>query len=164
VIGGFLASAMFALYAIASAPGACFCAFIPGNSFSTMLPGVARASSTIIGVTVSIVLAITGIAGHLVTFFQIVGASFGPICGAMLADYLLSGRRWAGPRSGINVAGYGAWAIGFIIGIIPLLPVAASVKTHAQPATLYSTIAGFLAYAVLAKAGLEPRCTETPIG
>ena len=46
----------------------------------------------------SVVLAITGVAANLVPFFQIVGASFGPICGAMAADYLLSGRKWAGPR------------------------------------------------------------------
>jgi cytosine permease len=160
-VGGFLATAMFGLYAIASVPGACFCAFIAGNSFSTMLPGVPRVSSTMIGVTVSIILAITGIAGHMVTFFQIVGASFGPICGAMLADYLLSGRKWAGPRDGINIAGYGAWAVGFLIGIIPFLPLPAAVKTYAQPATLYSTIAGFIVYAILAKAGLEPRRVET---
>jgi cytosine permease len=152
---------MFGLYAIASVPGACFCAFIAGNSFSTMLPGVPRVSSTMIGVTVSIVLAITGIAGHMVTFFQIVGASFGPICGAMLADYLLSGRKWAGPRDGINIAGYGAWAVGFLIGIIPFLPLPAAIKTYSQPATLYSTVAGFIVYVILAKAGLEPRRVET---
>ncbi|HVX65642.1 MAG TPA: hypothetical protein VHA11_03520 [Bryobacteraceae bacterium] len=156
-IGGLLASVMFLLYAVASVPSACFCAFIAGNSFSTMLPGVKRFSSTMIGATVSVVLAITGAAANLVTFFQIVGASFGPICGAMAADYLLSGKRWAGPREGINPAGYGAWAAGFLVGIIPFLPVPEAVRTYAQPATLYSLITGFVVYAILAKAGLESK-------
>jgi cytosine permease len=154
-IGGFLASAMFFLYALASVPGACFCAFIAGNSFSTMLPRVPRISSMMAGVTVSIALAATGLAANLVPFFQIVGASFGPICGAMLADYLLSGRKWAGPRQSVNLAGYGAWAMGFVVGIVPFLPVPDAWKTYAQPATVYSALAGFLTYIVLAKAGLE---------
>jgi cytosine permease len=51
--------------------------------------------------------------------------------------------------------------VGFIIGIIPFLPLPAGVKTYAQPATLYSTIAGFVVYVILAKAGLEPRRIET---
>jgi cytosine permease len=120
------------------------------------------------GVTVSIILAITGVAANLVPFFQIVGASFGPICGAMAADYLLSGRKWAGPRRGINWAGYGAWALGFLVGIIPFLPVSDAVKEYSQPAVLYSFVVGFLVYAILAKAGAEPETVEVreplPVG
>jgi cytosine permease len=161
-IGGVLATSMFFLFTIASIPPACFCAFIAGNSFSTMLPGVPRISSTMAGVTVAIVLAVTGVAADLVSFFTIVGASFGPICGAMAADYLLSGKRWAGPREGINWAGYLAWGIGFIVGILPFLPVSASLKTYVQPAVVYSFIAGFVVYAALAKAGLEPKTVPLP--
>lgn len=156
-IGGLLATAMFFLFAIASIPPACFCAFIAGNSFSTMIPGVSRMLSTMVGVTIAIALAITGAAANLVAFFSIVGASFGPICGAMAADYLLSGKRWAGPRAGINLAGYLAWAVGFLVGIVPFLPVPELWKTYSQPAVVYSFIAGFVVYAALAKAGLEPQ-------
>lgn len=156
-IGGALATAMFLLFTIASIAPACFCAFIAGNSFSTMIPGVPRISSTMAGVTISIILAVTGVAENLIGFFTIVGASFGPICGAMAADYLLSGKRWAGPREGINWAGYLAWALGFIVGILPFLRVSAALKTYTQPAVLYSFIVGFIVYAVLAKAGMEPR-------
>jgi cytosine permease len=156
-IGGVLATAMFFLFTVASIGPACFGAFIAGNSFSTMIPGVKRMSSTMAGVTVSIILAVTGVAGDLIGFFTIVGASFGPICGAMAADYLLSGKRWAGPREGINWAGYIAWVIGFVIGILPNLPVSPEIKAYSQPAVLYGFFAGFIVYAVLAKAGLEPR-------
>jgi cytosine permease len=157
--GGWVSSAMFFLFALASVTPSCFCAFIAGNSFSTMIPRVSRMASTMAGVTVGIILAFTGVAANLVTFFQIVGASFGPICGAIAADYLLSGRKWAGPREGINWAGYIAWALGFLVGIapFPFMPLPDELKRYVQPAVVYSFIVGFVAYWALAKAGLEPR-------
>jgi cytosine permease len=159
LIGGGLAQAMFFLYAVASIPGACFCGFIIGNSFSTMLPAAGRIRSTFAGVTVSAILAISGVASHLIPFFQIIGASFGPICGAMLADYVVSGRKWAGPRHGINIAGYAAWAAGFLVGMIPFLPVADAVKQYAQPATVYSAVVAFAVYWAFAKSGGLPKAT-----
>jgi cytosine permease len=161
-IGGAIGTAMFFLFAIASIPPTCFCAFIAGNSFATMIPGVPRVTSTMAGAAVGIVLAVTGVAANLILFFNIVGASFGPICGAMAADYLLSGKRWAGPRAGINFAGYVAWAAGFVVGILPFLPLSAEVKTYVQPAVLYSFLTGFVVYALLAKAGLQPKVVEMP--
>jgi cytosine permease len=101
-------------------------------------------------------LAVTGLASDLVGFFSVVGASFSPICGAIAADYLGNGREWAGPRPGINWAGYGAWAAGFLVGIIPILPVSPELKSYSQPAPLYSFIVSFAVYFALAKSGLEP--------
>jgi cytosine permease len=161
-IGGFMASAMLFLFAIASIPPTCFCAFIAGNSFSTMIPGVPRVTSTMAGAAIGTILAVTGIAANLISFFTIVGASFGPIIGAMVADYLLSGRKWPGPREGVNVAGYIAWAVGFLVGILPFLPLPADVKAYTEPAVLYSFIVGFVVYYVLAKAGMQPKTVAMP--
>jgi cytosine permease len=160
-IGGPIASSMFFLFALASIPATCFCIFIAGNSFSTMIPGVPRVASSLAAGAVGIVLAVTGVAANLVGFFTIVGASFGPICGAITADYLLSGKRWAGPREGVNMAGYIAWAVGFVVGILPSL-VSADIKPYVQPAPLYSFVAGALVYTILAKAGLEPKAAAKP--
>ncbi len=154
---GSFAAAAFFLFAIASIVPMCFSSFIAGNSLATMIPGVPRTTSTMIGAVVAAILAITGAAANLVGLFTIIGASFGPICGAMAADYWLSGKRWAGPRQGINFAGYIAWAIGFIIGILPFLPISPETKPYVQPAAVYSFIAGFIVYAVLAKLGLQPK-------
>ncbi len=159
-IGGFLGSSMFLLFALASIAPACFCAFIAGNSFSTMLPGVSRMASTMVGAGIAIALAISGVAENLVDFFVIVGASFAPIIGAMVADYLLSGRKWAGPREGINFAGYGAWAAGFLVGILPFLPVPEQLKTHSQPVVVYSFFVGLVVYVSRAKLGLEPKTVK----
>jgi cytosine permease len=62
---------------------------------------------------------VTGVAGNLASVFGLIGASFGPICGAMMVDYLLSGGKWTGPRAGFNPAGWIAWVLGFIVGILP---------------------------------------------
>jgi cytosine permease len=154
---GALAPIMFLLFAAASVVPTCFSSFIAPNSFSTMLPNVPRSVSTIAALTVSAILAITGVAANLVGFVGIVGASFGPICGAMMADYFLSGRRWSGPQQGINWAGYFAWALGFLVGIpehIPGLP-AAWVSAD-NPSVLYCFGVGFVVYIALAGVGLRP--------
>ena len=122
-----------------------------------MIPGVPGPCLHLAGVTLSAILAISGLADNLVGFFGIIAASFGPICGAMVADYLLAGRRWSGPRRGINWAGYIAWIIGFMVGMpehIPGLP-AALVKAD-NPAALYAFATGFVVYIVLARLGLRP--------
>jgi cytosine permease len=129
-----------------------------------MLPGVGRNKSTFAGVTISIILAVSGLASHLIPFFQIIGASFGPICGAILADYIVSGRKWAGPRDGINIAGYAAWAVGFLVGMIPFLPVGAALKNYSQPATVYSAVVAFIVYWALAKAGLQSKIVPRAAG
>jgi cytosine permease len=155
-LGGSIGAGTFFLFALASIPATCFCIFIAGNSFSTMIPGVPRVSSSLAAGAAGIVLAVSGVAMNLAGFFGIVGASFGPICGAIAADYLLSGRRWAGPREGVNLAGYISWAIGFAVGVLPnILP--DNLKGYAQPAPLYSFIVGFLVYMLLAKMGLQPK-------
>jgi len=154
---GSFAAIAFLLFAVASVVPMCFSSFIAGNSLATMIPGVPRTTSTMVGAVIAAVLAITGLAANLVNLFTIIGASFGPICGAMVADYWLSGRKWAGPREGINFAGYGAWAVGFFIGILPFLPIARDAGPYLQPAAVYSFVAGFVVYVVLAKMGLQPK-------
>jgi cytosine permease len=153
-LGEVVPKIMLILFAIGSIAPACFCSFIIGNSLSTMIPSVPRMTWTLGGATIGILLAMTGVAGKLGAWFGLIGASFGPVCGAMAADFLLSGGKWPGPRKGINIAGYAAWALGFIVGILnhPLINGLAS--WHA--AALYSFVVGFIVYLVLAKLGLQP--------
>jgi purine-cytosine permease-like protein len=154
---GSLAPAMFFIFAAASVAPTCFCTFIASNSFGTMLPKIPKTVSTLVGVTLGAILAVTGLAQNLIGFFVIVGASFGPICGAMAADYILAGYKWSGPRQGINWAGYIAWAAGFVVGILDKIPgVPAAWAKADRPAVLFSFIIGFVVYFLLSKAGLQP--------
>ena len=153
-----LASIMFILFAIASFAPACFSSFIAGNSIGTMFPTVSKPLMVCIGAVVSIFLAVMGWALDLAGVFGIIGASFGPICGSMAADYLLSGRKWAGPRKGVNLAGYIAWAIGFVVAILPTI--SSDKFGFINPAPVIGFVIGFVLYAVLAKAGLEPPTVE----
>jgi len=143
------------LLAIAAFPPACFSSFIAANSFKTTLPKVNPFISVGVGTAVSILLAVTGWAGDVMGVFTIIGASFGPVCGAMMADYLLAGKKWAGPRAGWNLAGWISWVVGFIVGMLPLV---SSVKIPAAP--LAAFIVGGVLYYVLAKAGLESKVLE----
>jgi cytosine permease len=161
---GALAPVMFFLFAAASIVPSCFSSFIASNSFNTMLPRIPRMVSTFAALTVSALLAVTGVADNLVGFFGIVGASFGPICGAMMADYLLAGRTWSGPRPGINWAGCIAWIVGFLIGVPELIPgLPASILKADTPSCLYAFAAGFLVYILLAKLGLRPAAVTIPV-
>jgi cytosine permease len=148
---------MSLLLAVAAFPSACFSAFIAANSFKTTLPTVNPFISVGIGTIVSIILAVTGWAGRAGAVFTVIGASFGPICGAMLVDYVLAGNRWAGPRPGWNIAGWVSWAIGFVVGIAPLVKIA-----NVPAAPLVAFIVGAVVYFALAKAGLVSAAVEMP--
>lgn len=164
------------LLAIASFPPACFSAFIAANSFKTTLPKVNPFISVGLGTLVSILLAATGAAGKVIDVFTVIGASFGPICGAMAADYILAGRKWAGPRAGFNPAGWISWFVGFLVGAAGLLgkylamaPGLESIGASVQEIggmipvpPLSAMVVGFVLYAVLALIGLQSRVLEKP--
>ncbi len=116
VLGKKVADILMFLLALAAFPPACFSSFIAANSFKTTLPDVNPFISVGIGAAVSIILAITGVVASAISVFVVIGASFGPICGAMLVDYWLAGKKWSGPRAGFNPAGWIAWALGFLVG------------------------------------------------
>ncbi len=160
--GGLLTRSMFILFAIASFAPACFSSFIASNCIGTLFPKANKMAMVLVGTAIAIVLAVTGVALNLIGVFSIIGASFGPVCGSMVADYLLSGRKWSGPRNGINWAGYIAWAVGFVVAILPTIN--AEKFGFISPAPVIAFVIGFVLYALLSKAGLEPDTVEMTPG
>ncbi len=164
IMGPQVAKVFWLLLAIAAFPPACFSSLIAAASFKNTLPKVNPFISVGLGTAASIGLVLSGKAGDAAAVFIIIGASFGPICGAMTADYLLSGCKWPGPRAGFNPAGWISWAVGFVVGAwnqffgpqlglefqMPCPPVAA-------------IVVGFVLYVILAKAGLTSRSLEMPV-
>ncbi len=157
ILMGKASGAVMFLLAIAAFPPACFSSFIAANSFKTTLPGVNPFLSVGIGAAVSILLAISGMAGKAIIVFQIIGATFGPILGAMLVEYLREGRQWSGPREGFNPAGWIAWLLGAVVGVLPILNV---YPVPAAPVAAF--LVGAIVYAVLAKLGMQTRIVPLP--
>jgi cytosine permease len=165
VLGEHTAALFSYLLAVASFPPACFSSFIAANCFRTTLPKVNPFISCGIGTAVAILLAVTGIAGDFVGVFKVIGACFAPICGAMAADYLLAGRKWAGPRAGFNLAGWISWVAGFFVGAVDSIPVLPGIpnlagKIPCPPMAAF--LVGFLLYLLLALLGLQSRTLEMP--
>jgi len=149
------------LLAVSSFPPACFSAFIAANSFRTTLPKVNPFISVGIGTAVSIVLAVTGVIADVLGFFGFIAATFGPVCGAMAADYLLAGRKWPGPRAGLNVAGWVSWVAGAVVGLADALHIP-GLEGNVPCPPLAALVVGFVLYFLLAKAGMEGRKLEMP--
>ncbi|MDR1190788.1 MAG: cytosine permease [Verrucomicrobiales bacterium] len=151
ILGGSVAKLVMFLLALAAFPAACFSSLIAANSFKTMLPKVNANISVAIGGAVAIVLAVTGVAGKSAAVFGFIGASFGPICGALLVDYFLNGKTWGGARAGFNPAGWAAWALGFTVGVLPNFGVALPLA----PVAAFAVGAGV--YYAFARLGLQSK-------
>ena len=167
IMGTKVGNVFMYLLAIAAFPAACFSAFIAANSFKTTLPKVNPLISCGIGTLVAIGLAVSGWAGQAADVFMLIGASFGPVCGAMMADYLLAGRKWPGPRSGWNMAGWISWIVGFAIGAAPFIGRIEAMKDIANQVPcppMAAFIVGFVLYIILAKIGLQSKTLDMPAG
>jgi cytosine permease len=158
-VGKSTADVFMYLLAIAAFPAACFSSLIAANSFKTTLPKVNPFITVGLGTIAAIILAVTGLAGNATGVFLVIGASFGPVCGAMAADYLVAGRKWAGPRAGFNPAGWISWALGFVVGAADFIP---GLKGMIPAPPVAAFIVGFVLYYILAKAGLESQKLEYP--
>jgi len=166
IVGETGANVMLFLLALSSFAPACFPAFIAANSFKTTMPNVSPWISVGLGTLAAIGLAVSGWAGQAVSVFLVVGASFGPICGAMMADYLLAGCKWAGPRAGFNLAGWISWAVGFAVGGVDLVaekvPALAHLAIGIPCPPMAALIVGFVLYILLAMIGLQGKTLDKP--
>lgn len=158
IVGAKTSAIVMFLLALTAFPSACFSSLIAANSFKTTLPKVNPFISVGIGAAVSIILALSGKAGDAAGIFTIIGASFGPICGAMAVDYFISGSKWSGPRAGINPAGWIAWAGGFVVGILPIV---GWYNLPAAPVAAF--IVGAVLYFICAKANLLSAVIPMPV-
>jgi cytosine permease len=166
IMGEKVTKVFWLLLAIAAFPPACFSSLIAANSFKNTLPKVNPFISCGIGTLASIALVVSCQAGNAKEMFGIIGASFGPICGAMTADYLLAGCKWPGPRAGFNPAGWISWAVGFVVGAIDMVaakvPALSGLKLGVPCPPVAAIIVGFVLYLLLAKTGLQSRSLEMP--
>ncbi|MDP7287577.1 MAG: cytosine permease [Phycisphaerae bacterium] len=160
IIGSKAGAVCMWLLALAAFPTVCISSFIAANCFKTTLPKVNPFISCGIGTAAACVLAVTGWAGDVMAVFGIIGASFGPVCGSMMADYLLAGRKWAGPRAGWNLAGWISWVIGFAVGsadVIAKIPGLEALAGKIPCPPVAAFVIGLVLYVILAKVGMETK-------
>jgi len=161
ILGEGAANVIMVFLAISSFPAACCAAFVASNCCRTTMPNIRPSLSIGAGVIAAIVLAVSGLAGQIVPIFTVVGAVFGPLVGAMVADYLLAGRKWPGPREGFNPAGWLAVGLGFVVGVADFgfIP---GLKGNVPCPPLAAYLVGFATYGLLAKLGLQSRTIRLP--
>lgn len=155
-VAGSGAPLMAGLLLAGAVPATAFLAWMANDSFIVMSPSRSRPLAIVPVAGIASLVAVSGAPGHLQAFVTLTAALTAPICGIMAADYWQHDRRWPHSRPGVNYAGFGAWAIGLLVGVAPLLPIPEHFLKVANPAAVFACLAGFIGYIVLGNMGLKP--------
>jgi hypothetical protein len=164
-IGGTLGAAILLVFGLGSLAPTCYAAYLFGHHFEATWPQLKRIRWTVIGTIAAWLLIASGHAGQLATTFSLIGAALAPLVAALAADSLRQRGRWRGPRRGVNAPGLIAWAIGFALGLVPIVADAVGwpAGTRFQPAAVFAYVAAFVVYFVLAACGAEaPQAGASP--
>ena len=158
--GGFdrrVGGVMLLTFGLASLAPAVYSSFVFGLQFKTLGPGISRLTWTMLGTSTAWLLIVGGWFDRTEIAFNILGAAFAPVAGAMAADYVRHRGQWPGPRWGFNPAGLIAWAVGLGVGLAPTIarPLGYDRIARLQPAALMAFVAAFLVYELLALVRLE---------
>lgn len=152
--GGIISYAVFLVFAIAIIPTSIFSVFLYTNVLTTRIPSLSRTQAGLVCSIIGLLLALTGLATDFRSILNFLGAAFSPVLGVFYAEYYIVSRGgWPGPYQGINIAGYLAWFIGFVVAILPnpLWNVLFGLQIAYAPTNLYAFFASFLGYAIFAK-------------
>jgi cytosine permease len=155
-MGGFGGAVIPWLLLLGSIPALCSYSLMAQESVTVMAPGLSRRSAAGLTGVIGVLMAVSGAPADAQAFLTVSGALCAPVCGILAADYWSHDRRWPHTRPGVNFAGYGAWILGFVVGVLPLLPIPEHFQAVAHPAAVYSCLAGFAGYVVLGNIGLKP--------
>jgi len=152
-----LACGMLMVFGLASLAPAVFSAYSAWSGLATLAPGISKVAWSVIVGTTGWLLIVAGWQDRPATAFDLLGAGFAPMAGALAADFALSRGRWRGPRRGINPTGVLAWASGAAVGLAPTVAQALGSKrlNHFEPAALAAFAVAFLAYALFALLRLQ---------
>ncbi|HEX8200148.1 MAG TPA: hypothetical protein VF590_06645, partial [Isosphaeraceae bacterium] len=156
-IGGAAGGVMLLILSLGSMAAAVYSAHVFGTRFAAAWPRLSRPGWTFLGAAASYPLVASGAVARLAPVVGLLGAAFAPVVGAMAADALRHRGAWPGPRRGFNAPGLIAWAVGLLVGMLPPLGRAAGWGpwSRTQPAAVFAFVASFVAYATLARLGLE---------
>ncbi len=158
--GGFdrrVGCVMLLTFGLASLAPAVYSSFVFGTQFKALGPGISRLTWTMLGTATAWLLIVGRWFDRTEDVFNLLGAAFAPVAGAIAADYLRHRGHWPGPRTGFNPAGLIAWTVGLGVGLAPTIARALGNDRIAglQPAALGAFVAAFIVYGLLALVRLE---------
>lgn len=148
--GGALASVTDLLLAAGAVPAASVFCLLAGNNLAIILPKVGQRTGMLAIGGAAVLFAASGIAADISALASFSALLLAPVAGVITADFVRSGWRWPRTRPGISTAGFGAVALGLLMGLI------SSTYPAVQPASLLSYVVAFLGYLMLCNMGLAP--------
>ncbi len=153
LIGGRMAGVMLLMFGLAGLAPACFSSYVLGTRANELLPRVSRTKFTVAGAVLAWLLVIGGGVDRLYPVFGVVGASLAPVAGAIAADFSRSKGAWPGARAGVSWPGVVAWALGMVVGVVPVIAelVGNTRLARIQPASLFAFAVAYVAYSTLAR-------------
>ena len=162
MIGGFrpkIGAFMLATFGLASLAPAVSSSWGFGTQLRRLGPGLSRFAWTMMGAATAWLLVIGGWFDRPEVAFNLLGATFSPIAGAIAADYRRHRGVWPGPRNGFHPAGLIAWAIGAGVGLTPMIAgrLGDTRIAQLQPAALAAFVVAYLVYEVLGLVGGDRR-------
>ncbi len=158
-IGGPLGGGLLIAFALASMAPAVYAAFLGGSRFAALASPPSQTLWTFLTAAAAYPLVILGVPGRPELFLTVMGAALAPVAGAMAADALLHRGRWPGERPGVNLAGFLAWGVGLVVGLLPVVgPLLGRPELgRVIPSTFLAGLAALTAYLLFAAIGLETR-------
>ena len=155
--GRVVGSLTLLVFGLASLAPAVYSSFMFGTQFKALGPGISRLTWTMLGTCTAWLLIVGGWLERAEVAFNLLGAAFAPVAGAIAADYRRHRGEWPGPRVGLNPAGLIAWPVGLAVGLVPTIGRALGSEALAglQPASLAAFVAAYITYELLALVKLE---------
>lgn len=141
---------------------ACYAPFLIGRRMRGLAPVLPVWGWSVLGAVAAWPLIWFRVPERLDLVFDILGAVFAPVAGAISADAMRRIGRWEGPRRGVSLPGVVAWVVGVGVGLAPV--VGPESWSAVRPAAVLAFSAAFVVYFALALVGLEPRRVEAEGG
>jgi purine-cytosine permease-like protein len=158
-LGGLAGGIVLIVLNLALLGPACYSPFLIGRKMRELVPVLPIWGWSMLGALATWPLVWFRVPERLDLVFDILGALFAPVAGAISADAMRRFGRWEGPRRGVSLPGVAAWVVGVSVGLAPI--VGPETWSAVRPAAVLAFAAAFVVYFALALVGLEPRRVET---
>ena len=163
-IGGIKGGVILSLFGVTTLAPACYSAWAFRERISAHWRAIRPSVWTRIAGVLAFILVTLTVADRLEEIFNLLGAIFAPVVGALVADALRQQGNWRGVRRGWSPAGLLAWVLGMAVGLVPVFGawIGWTPAQGFQPAALFAFLAAAALYLIFAAIGLEGPLIPVP--